>query len=74
MVSDPVPNPEEDKKIPCIVDNFTESEAEKLELIHKIQELHQEGVSIHEIARSTGKHRKEISEGRPKQSLPKQQA
>lgn len=50
------------------MDNFTESESEKLELIHKIQELHQEGVSIHKIARITGKNRntvKKYLEGDP---------
>lgn len=50
------------------MDNFTESEAEKLELIQKIQELHQEGVSIHKIAGITGKNRntvKKYLEGNP---------
>ena len=44
------------KKIPTIVDNLTESEAKRLELIHKIQELYQEGNSISEITRITGKN------------------
>lgn len=50
------------------MDNFTESEGEKWKLILKIQELHQEGVSIHEIARLTGKSRntvKKYLEGDP---------
>ena len=44
------------KKIPAIVDNLTESEVKRLELIHKIQKLHQEGNSISEITRITGKN------------------
>lgn len=56
------------KKIPIIVDNLTESEEKRLELIHKIQEFHQEGISIREIARITGKNRntvKKYMEGNP---------
>ena len=44
------------KKIPAIVDNLTVSEVKRLELIHKIQKLHQEGNSISEITRITGKN------------------
>lgn len=50
------------------MDNLTESEAKRLELIHKIQELHQDGVSIREISRITGKNRntvKKYLEGDP---------
>ena len=38
------------------MDNLTESEVKRLELIHKIQKLHQEGNSISEITRITGKN------------------
>lgn len=50
------------------MDNLTESEEKRLELIHKIQEFHQEGISIREIARITGKNRntvKKYMEGNP---------
>lgn len=50
------------------MDNLTESESRRLELIHKVQGLHQRGVSIHEIARVTGKNRstvKKYLEGNP---------
>lgn len=50
------------------MDNLTESEGKRLELIHKIQEFHQEGISIREIARITGKNRntiKKYMEGDP---------
>jgi len=46
----------EGKKIPFIVDNLTESEAKRLGLIQKIQELHQKRVSVCEIARITSKN------------------
>ncbi len=42
------------------MDNLTESEGKRLELIHKIQELHQKGVSVRGIARVTGKNRKTV--------------
>ena len=38
------------------MDNLTVSEVKRLELIHKIQKLHQEGNSISEITRITGKN------------------
>ena len=38
------------------MDNLTESEVKRLGLIHKIQELYQEGNSISEITRITGKN------------------
>lgn len=50
------------------MDNLTETEVKRLDLIHMIQELHQKGVSIHEIARITGKNRntvKKYLEGDP---------
>lgn len=61
--------PEAGKKIPVvIVGNLTETEVKRLELIHMIQEMHQKGVSIHKIARITGKNRntvKKYLEGDP---------
>lgn len=56
------------KKIPTIVDNLTQSELKRLELIHKTQKLNQEGNSISEIARMTGKNWKTVKkylEGKP---------
>lgn len=50
------------------MDNLTESELKRLEIIHKIQELHQEGNSISEIARIIGKNWQTIKkylEGEP---------
>lgn len=42
------------------MDNLTEFELKRRELIHKIQELHQEGNSISEIARIIGKSWKTV--------------
>ena len=56
------------KKIPTIVDNLTESEVKRLGLIHKIQELHQEGYSVSEITAITGKNWRTVKkylEGKP---------
>lgn len=43
-----------------IVDNLSESEGKRRELIKQIQELHKAGVAIREIARITGKERKTV--------------
>lgn len=48
------------KKTGRIVENLTESEQKRGQLIQQIQVLYQEGVSICEIARITGKERKTI--------------
>jgi predicted transcriptional regulator len=48
------------KKIASIVDNLTESEQKRRQLITEIQGLHKSGTSIREIARITGKERKTI--------------
>lgn len=49
-----------DKKIPCAVNNLTAAQARRLELIHTIQELYQQDVSIREISRITGKNRNTV--------------
>jgi hypothetical protein len=48
------------KKIASIVDNFTESERKRRQLIIQIQSLHNSGTSIREIAHITGKERKTV--------------
>lgn len=48
------------KKIATIVDNITESEAKRRQLILEIQGLRKSGVSIREISRATGKERKTV--------------
>lgn len=51
-----------------IVDNLSESELKRRELIKQIQELHKTGFSIREIARITGRERKTVKkylEGNP---------
>lgn len=48
------------KKIASIVDNLTESERNRRQLIIEIQTLHKSGVSIREIARITNKERKTV--------------
>lgn len=48
------------KKTPLTVDNLTESEARKKLLIHRIQEYKQEGCSVTEISRRTGKDRRSV--------------
>ena len=56
------------KKIAVTVDNLSEAEAKRRKLIIHIQELYQKGISIHEIARITGKERKTVKkylEGNP---------
>lgn len=54
------PNVMKVKKTLIIVDNLTETEKNRLGLIHKIQELYQEGIPIREIARMTGKNRNTV--------------
>ncbi|MDE7205401.1 MAG: hypothetical protein K2O91_26660, partial [Lachnospiraceae bacterium] len=46
---------ETDKKIPCTADSLTSTEAVRLELVQTIQKLYQQGTSVREIARITGK-------------------
>ncbi len=56
------------KKIALTVDNLSEAETKRRKLIVQIQELYQKGISIHEIARITGKERKTVKkylEGNP---------
>ena len=56
------------KKIAVTVDNLSEAETKRRKLIIHIQELYQKGISIHEIARITGKERKTVKkylEGNP---------
>ena len=48
------------KKIASIVDNLTESERNRRQLIIEIQTLHKSGASIREIARITNKERKTV--------------
>lgn len=50
----------EGKKTELITDNLTASEEKRRQLIFQIQELHQNGISIREIARITGKERKTV--------------
>lgn len=51
---------DEGKKIASIVDNLTESEQTRRQLIIEIQGLHKSGASIREIAHITGKERKTV--------------
>lgn len=46
--------------MPPIVDNYTESEKKKYDLIITIQDLHRNGISIHQIAKITGKERRTV--------------
>ncbi len=48
------------KKTASIVDNFSESERKRRQLITEIQGLHKSGVSIREIVRITGKGRRTV--------------
>ena len=48
------------KKIIKISDNFTDAEKVRLNLIHKIQKMNEEGYSISEISRLLGKDRRTI--------------
>ena len=48
------------KKIASIVDNLTESERKRRQLITEIQSLHKSGASIREISRITCKERKTV--------------
>ena len=48
------------KKMAVIVDNLSESETKRRELIKQIQELHKNGFSIRKIAQITEKERKTV--------------